>query len=72
MALLKQVGRTFSCSNSKWAWLLRWPGALSASAKLAPMYDGLELFFTGLLVVTTLAIVAVAAIVIYRLFAGQK
>lgn len=36
------------------------------------MYDGLELFFTGLLVLTTLGIAAVAGIVVYKLFAGQK
>ena len=36
------------------------------------MYDGLELFFTALLVATTLAIAAVAGVVVYKLFAGQK
>jgi len=39
---------------------------------LLAMYDGLELFFTALLVFTTAAIVAVCGIVIYKLFAGQR
>jgi len=36
------------------------------------MYDGLELFFTALLVATTLAIAGVAFVIIRKLFAGQK
>jgi len=36
------------------------------------MYEGLELFFTILLVVTTVAIAGFAGFVIYKLFAGQR
>jgi len=36
------------------------------------VYDGLELFFTALLVATTLTIAGIAGFIIYKLFAGQK
>jgi len=36
------------------------------------MYDGLELFFTLLLVAATLTIAAIAGFIIYKLFAGQR
>ena len=36
------------------------------------MYDGLEMLFTGLLVVASLVIAAAAVVVIWKLFAGQR
>ena len=36
------------------------------------MYAGLELFFTVLLVVTSIAIVGFAVFVVWKLFAGQR
>jgi hypothetical protein len=33
---------------------------------------GFEIFFTGLLVIAGLAIAAVSALVLYKLFKGQK
>ncbi len=36
------------------------------------MYFALELFFVGLLVLATLAIVAVSVRVLYNLFRGQR
>lgn len=36
------------------------------------MYLGLEVFFIGLLVLASLAIVAVSARVVYNLFRGQR
>lgn len=36
------------------------------------MILAIEIFFTGLLVLASLAIVGVSALVIYKLFKGQK
>ena len=39
---------------------------------LTAMYDGLEMLFTVLLVLTSVAIAAFAGVVVWKLFAGQR
>jgi len=54
---------------------LLWPLALLRrhdAVQSGVVYDGLELFFTALLVATTLTIAGIAGFIIYKLFAGQK
>jgi hypothetical protein len=43
-----------------------------SKAKLETMKLSLEIFFTGLLVLASLAIAGLSALVLYKLFKGQK
>lgn len=43
-----------------------------SKAKLVVMKLSLEIFFTGLLVLASLSIAGLSALVLYKLFKGQK